>query len=279
MSFVATQLFHERYNMVNVSKKIQLITIAALMCASNANVMAFNPHGEGNYKVTENITHVANATKNPHYIDVLGERNYRQMQEMDKNFHLYPNYPAMLFVGNHIGDSTTLTPLDTKTEYNVTIIDMKSSSTIVTVNPSYNEALNNYQLVHQYKEKYPEFGLVVGSVSGAISSSVINHNTSGNVHKDVRMRNTAAGVGLVGLIVGSVAGNTEYKNAVQNSMLANYQKVDITTIYFKINNANSTNNIGRFYQSNTNLLKHGNWKIGDTIRFYKQNGIWMFEKE
>lgn len=265
--------------MLNVSKKIQLITIATLMYASNANVMAFNPHGEGNYKVTENITHVANTTKNPHYIDVLGEHNYRQMQEMDKNFHLYPNYPAMLFAGNHIGDSNTLTPLDNQKEYRVTITDMKPSSTIVTANPSYNEALNNYQLVHQYKEKYPEFGLVVGSVSGAVSSSVMNHNASENVHKDVRMRNTAAGVGLVGLIVGSVAGNTEYKNAVQNSMLANYQKVDTTTIYFKINNANSTNNIGRFYQSNTNLLKHGNWKIGDTIRFYKQNGIWMFEKE
>lgn len=261
------------------TKKIQLITIAALMYASNANVMAFNPHGEGNYKVIENITHVANATKNQYYIDVIGEQNYRQMQEMDKNFHLYPNYPAMLFVGNHIGDSTTLTPLDTKTEYNVTITDMKSSSTILTVNPSYNEALNNYQLVHQYKEKYPEFGLVVGSVSGAVSSSVINYNTSENVHKDVRMRNVATGTGLIGLIIGSVVGNAEYKNAMQNNMLANYQKVDTTAIYFKINNTRSANNIGRFYQSNANLLKHGNWKIGDTIRFYKQNDIWMFEKE
>ena len=264
--------------MINVSKPIQLITIAVLMYASNANVMAFNLHGEGNYKVTENITHIV-ATKNLHSIDVIGERNYRQMQEMDKNFHLYPNYPAMLFVGNHIGDSNTLTPLDNRTEYRVTITDLKPSSTIVTANPSYNEALNNYQLVHQYKEKYPELGLVVGSVSGAVSSSVMNHNASENVHKDVRMRNTAVGTGLVGLIIGSVAGNTEYKNAVQNSMLANYQKVDTMTIYFKINNANLTNNIGRFYQSNANLLKHGNWKIGDTIRFYKQNGIWMFEKE
>lgn len=262
--------------MINVSKPIQLITIAVLMYVSNA--MAFNPHGEGNYKITENITHIV-ATKNLHSIDVIGERNYRQMQEMDKNFHLYPNYPAMLFVGNHIGDSTTLTPLDNQKEYRVTITDLKPSSTIVTANQSYNEALNNYQLVHQYKEKYPEFGLVVGSVSSAVSSSVMNYNASENVHKDVRMRNTAVGTGLVGLIIGSVAGNTEYKNAVQNSMLANYQKVDTTTIYFKINNANLTNNIGRFYQSNANLLKHGNWKIGDTIRFYKQNGIWMFAKE
>lgn len=261
------------------TKKIQLITIAALMYASNANVMAFNPHGEGNYKVIENITHVANATKNQHYIDVIGEQNYHQMQEMDKNFHLYPNYPAMLFVGNHIGDSNTLTPLDNQKEYRVTITDMKPSSTIVTANPSYNEALNNYQLVHQYKEKYPEFGLVVGSVSGAISSSVVNHNTSENVHKDIRMRNTATGTGLVGLIVGSVVGNVEYKNAMKNGILANYQKVDTTTIYFKINNANPNNDIGRFYQSNANLLKNGNWKIGNIIRFYKQNGIWMFEKE
>ena len=261
------------------TKKIQLITIAAFMCVSNANVMAFNPHGEGNYKVTENIIHVANATKNPHYIDVIGERNYRQMQEMDKNFHLYPKYPAMLFVGNHIGASTTLTPLDKQTEYHVTITGLKSSSTIVTVNPSYNEAINNYQLVHQYKEKYPEFGLVVGSLSGAVSSSVINHNTSENVHKNVRMRNTATGTGLVGLMIGSIVGNTEYNNAMQTSMLANYQKVDTTTIYFKINNTNSANNIGRFYQSNANLLKGGNWKIGDRIKFYKENGIWMFEKE
>lgn len=261
------------------TKKIQIITIAALMYASNINVMAFNPHGEGNYKVTENITHVANATKNPHYIDVIGERNYRQMQEMDKNFHLYPKYPAMLFVGNHIGDSTILTPLDKQTEYHVTITELKSSNTIVTVNPSYNEALNNYQLIHQYKEKYPEFGLVVGSVSGAVSSSVINPNTSGNVHKDVRMRNVATGTGLVGLIVGSVAGNAKYNNAIQTSMLANYQKIDTTTIYFKLNDTNSTNKMGRFYQSNANLLKSGNWKIGDTIKFYKENGIWMFEKE
>ena len=262
------------------TKKIQLITIAALMYASNANVMAFNPHGEGNYKVIENITHVANATKNQHYIDVIGEQNYRQMQEMDKNFHLYPNYPAMLFVGNHIGDSTTLTPLDKQTEYHATITDLKSSSSVVTVNPSYNEALNNYQLIHQYKEKYPEFGLVVGSLSGAVSSSVINHNTSEkNIHKNVRMRNTAAGTGLVGLILGSIVGKTEYKNAMQTSMLANYQKIDTTTIYFKLNDTNSTNTTGRFYQSNANLLKSGNWKIGDTIKFYKENGIWIFEKE
>lgn len=266
--------------MAIVSKKIQLITIAALMCANNT--LASNPDREGSNKVTENVSATQSKVNTPEkrtYYDVMGRDNFRQMTEMDKNFYLYPNYPDLLFVGKHIGASDLLTPLDEQTEYQATVIELKPSSTVVKVNPSYDPALNNYQLTRQYKENYPEFGLGLGSLSGAVSSGIINHNASENVHKDVRMNNMAIGVGLLGLVVGSIVGNSKYNDAMKQSMLDNYKKVDTTIVYFKLNNTNSADNIGRFFQTNDNLLKSGNWKIGDRIKFYKKNHIWMFEKE
>lgn len=218
------------------------------------------------------INSETNTQKKTSYKDVMGKENFRKWSQMSRNFHLYPNYPDLLLVGKYLNDSTTLTPLDEQTEYYATVIDMKPSSTVVRTNPNYDEGLNNYQLTRQYKEDYPGFGLTIGNLSGAVSSQLTHHN-------DVQTRNTSIGAGLVGLIVGSIFGNAKYDNAMKKSMSENYKTVNTTFIYFKINDPKLVKNTGRFSQTNENLLKSGNWKIGDTIRFYKENHIWMFEKK
>ena len=82
-----------------------------------------------------------------HPLDIMGEENFQKMQKMDKSFHLYPNYPSMLFVGNSFGDSVTLTPNDDFTEHMAQVVDMKSSTSIVPNNVDYDESVNTYQLI------------------------------------------------------------------------------------------------------------------------------------
>lgn len=211
-----------------------------------------------------------------HPLDIMGEENFQKMQKMDKSFHLYPDYPSMLFVGKSIGDSVTLTPNDNFTEHMAQVVDMKSSTAIVPNNADYDEATNTYQLIKKYKEQYPESGLVVGGLIGATSSYIKDKDGDySKKQKSVNMNNTASVTSLIGLMVGTFVGNHQYEKELANSMKNNYHLVNTTIIQFKLKNGE----VGRFSQTNLNLLRNGNWKIGDNIRFYKENHIWKFERQ
>ena len=182
----------------------------------------------------------------------------------------------MLFVGKSIGDSVTLTPNDNFTEHVAQVIDMKSSTSIVPNNADYDESVNTYQLIKKYKEQYPESGLVVGGLIGATSSYIHDKDSNYSQHqKSTHMNNTASVTSLIGLMAGAFVGNQKYEKELANSMKNNYHLVNTTIIQFKLENGE----VGRFSQTNLNLLRNGNWKIGDNIRFYKENHIWKFERQ
>lgn len=211
-----------------------------------------------------------------HPLDIMGEENFQKMQKMDKIFHLYPNYPSMLFVGKSFGDSVTLTPNDDFTEHTAQVVDMKSSTSIVPNNADYDESVNTYQLIKKYKEQYPESGLVVGGLIGATSSYIKYKDSNYSQHqKTIHMNNMASVTSLIGLMVGTFVGNQKYEKELANNMKNNYHLVNTTIIQFKLENGE----VGRFSQTNLNLLRNGNWKIGDHIRFYKENHIWKFERQ
>ena len=211
-----------------------------------------------------------------HPLDIMGEENFQKMQKMDKSFHLYPNYPSMLFIGKSIGDSVTLTPNDEFTEHTAQVVDMKSSTSIVPNNVDYDESVNTYQLIKKYKEQYPESGLVAGGLIGATSSYLKDKDSNYSQHqKTIHMNNMASVTSLIGLMVGTFVGNQKYEKELANSMKNNYHLVNTTIIQFKLENGE----VGRFSQTNLNLLRNGNWKIGDNIRFYKENHIWKFERQ
>lgn len=196
-----------------------------------------------------------------HYIDVMGKEQFSLLQNMDMNYHQYPNHPSMMKIGSSFDDSKqTLTPLDNKFRYTAKVLDMVETPDFnININKEIANQVNKHQI---YREQYPYAGAVAGGLTGATIATIQDKN-------DEKSNRQAAIASGLGFLIGKTIGEHQYQ---KKYISHGFKPIETYIVVFELDSGET----GSFVQTAENLRIH-NVKIGSKIQFSKNNHIWKFE--